>query len=73
MLRYSKHRRGSLNSAEIKFTLLDVHPRSLDAARSIFQAHGKSAFVRDYIQYDAASYKSRGVIHVMARCTGDRL
>src|SRR5215208_703276 len=53
------------DSAEIKFTLLDVHKRSLDAARSIFQALGKSAFVRDYIQCDAASYKNDHVIHVV--------
>jgi hypothetical protein len=55
------------NSAEIKFTLLDVHKRSLDAARSIFQALGKSAFVRDYIQCDAASYQNDAphVIHVV--------
>jgi hypothetical protein len=55
------------NSAEIKFTLLDVHKRSLDAARSIFQALGQSAFVRDYIQCDAASYRNDAphVIHVV--------
>ena len=43
--------------AEIRFTLLDVHERSLDAARRIFQDLGKSAFVRDYVQCDAASYR----------------
>ena len=55
------------SSAEIKFTLLDVHQRSLEAARCIFQAFGKSAFVRDYIQCDAASYKNDAshVIHVV--------
>ncbi len=53
------------NSGEIKFTLLDAHKRSLDAARSIFQALGKSAFVRDYIQCDAASYKNDHVIHIV--------
>ncbi|HEU0076054.1 MAG TPA: hypothetical protein VFQ76_00290, partial [Longimicrobiaceae bacterium] len=42
---------------EIRFTLLDVHGRSLDAARRIFQALGKSAFVRDYVRCDAASYR----------------
>lgn len=46
------------SSAEIKFTLLDAHKRSLDAARRIFQSLGKSAFVRDYIQCDAAFYKN---------------
>lgn len=43
--------------AEIRFTLLDVHERSLDAARRLFQALGKSAFVRDYVRCDAASYQ----------------
>jgi hypothetical protein len=45
------------SSAEIRFTLLDVHERSLDGARRVFQALGKSAFVRDYVQCDAASYQ----------------
>lgn len=44
------------SAAEARFTLLDVHQRSLDAARRIFQALGKSASVRDYIRCDAASY-----------------
>ncbi|HEV2734141.1 MAG TPA: hypothetical protein VGV85_04850 [Longimicrobiaceae bacterium] len=43
--------------AEIRFTLLDAHERSLDAARLIFQALGKGAFVRDYVRCDAASYE----------------
>jgi hypothetical protein len=43
--------------AAIRFTLLDVHPQSLDAARRVFQALGKSAFVRDYVRCDAASYR----------------
>ena len=42
--------------AEIRFTLLDVHTRSLDAARRVFQALGRSAYVRDYVRCDAASY-----------------
>jgi len=43
--------------AEIQFTLLDIHKRSLDAAQCVFQAFGATAFVRDYIQCDAASYQ----------------
>jgi hypothetical protein len=43
--------------AEIRITLLDAHERSLDAARLIFQALGKGAFVRDYVRCDAASYE----------------
>ncbi len=55
------------SSAEIRFTLLDVHKRSLYAARSIFQALGKSSFVRDYIQCDATSYKNDAphAIHIV--------
>jgi hypothetical protein len=55
------------SSAEIQFILLDVHGRSLEAARRIFQALGKSAFVRDYIQCDAASYKNDAphAVHVV--------
>ncbi len=53
--------------AEVRFTLLDVHERSLDAARRVFQALGKSAFVRDYVRCDAASYRHHGPhpIHVV--------
>ena len=53
--------------AEIQFTLIDIHQRSLEAARSIFQIFGLSAFVRDYIQCDAASYKHDAphVIHII--------
>lgn len=45
------------NPTEIRFTLLDIHGRSLDAARRVFQAFGATAFVRDYTQCDAASYQ----------------
>ncbi|HYG10927.1 MAG TPA: hypothetical protein VD835_13345 [Pyrinomonadaceae bacterium] len=58
---------SQFSPVDIKFTLLDVHKRSLDAAQRIFQAFGKSAFVRGYIQCDAASYKNDAphVIHVV--------
>lgn len=57
---------GQFNPAEIQFTLLDIHKRSLDAARRVFQAFGATAFVRDYTQCDAASYKHNAphVIHI---------
>ena len=53
--------------AELQFTLLDIHKRSLDAAQTIFQAFGLTTFVRDYIQCDAASYKQDvpHVIHIV--------
>ncbi|HEY0099549.1 MAG TPA: hypothetical protein VGB76_11420 [Pyrinomonadaceae bacterium] len=55
------------NPAEIRFTLLDIHRRSLDAAQSVFQAFGATPFVRDYIRCDAASYKHDAphVIHIV--------
>jgi hypothetical protein len=55
------------SSAEIRFTLLDIHQRSLDSARLIFETHGKGAFVRDYIQADAALYRHEAshVIHIV--------
>ena len=45
------------SSAEIQFTLIDVHKRSLDAAQHIFQSLGLTAFARDYVLCDAAAYQ----------------
>ena len=58
---------SGFSSAEIKFTLVDVHKRSLNAARRIFQVLGKGSFVRSYIQCDAASYQhdEPHVIHIV--------
>lgn len=55
------------SSAEIRFTLLDIHQRSLDSARLIFHTLGKDAFVRDYVQADAALYRHEAahVIHIV--------
>jgi hypothetical protein len=55
------------SSTEIQFTLLDIHKRSLDAARHIFQAFGLTTFVRDYIQCDDASYQQDALhaIHIV--------
>lgn len=45
------------SSAEIQFTLLDIHKRSLDAAQHIFRVFGVADFVRNYIHCDATSYR----------------
>lgn len=48
---------GRFTPSAVRFTLLDINRRSLDAARHIFQTFGLSDFVRDYIRCDAASYR----------------
>ena len=52
---------------EIQFTLLDVHQRSLDTAQRIFESLGLSAYVRDFMQCDASSYRhpAQSVLHVI--------
>ena len=45
------------NPHEIQFTLLDIHPRSLETARRIIERLALSAFVRAYHQGDATTYK----------------
>lgn len=52
---------------EIRFTLLDVHQRSLDSAQRAFESLGLSAFVRDYQQCDAATYKhpAANALHIV--------
>lgn len=41
---------------EVRFTLLDIHQRSLDSARLLVETLGFAAHVRDYLQADAATY-----------------
>ncbi|MFN2406788.1 MAG: hypothetical protein ABR594_12095 [Pyrinomonadaceae bacterium] len=60
------------SSAEIQFTVLDIHRRSLDAAQRIFQAFGLTSFVRECIQADATSYVHHGPLHVIIAETMQR-
>jgi hypothetical protein len=57
---------------EIQFTLLDIHERSLGAARRNFQALGLDSFVRDYIQGDATSYVHHSPLHMIITETMQR-
>lgn len=46
------------SSEEICFTLIDIHRRSLDSAAKIFQKYGFENFISDYIQSDAAFFRT---------------
>lgn len=48
---------GEFTPAQVQFTLLDIHQKSLDTARQIVDALGLASFVRDYVCADAVTYK----------------
>ena len=52
---------------EVRFTLLDIHRRSLDAVQGLAETLGVSAYIRDSIECDAAEYRHSGEppIHVI--------
>jgi hypothetical protein len=54
-------------AADIRFTLLDTHHRSLDSAQRLFGALGLEPFVGNYIQGDATTYihNSNGPLHMV--------
>ncbi len=62
------------NASQLQFTLLDIHSRSLDSARQLVQTLGLDAYVRDYIQADAASYthQPQGSLHMVITETMQR-
>ncbi|MBF0610388.1 MAG: class I SAM-dependent methyltransferase [Magnetococcales bacterium] len=43
-------------SSEVGFTLLDIHPHSLEAAKTIVTALGLQDYVNDYVQADATAW-----------------
>ncbi len=59
---------------QVQFTLLDIHQRSLDAAREILERLGMSGFVRQFVRADAASYRHRGgdELHIVVTETMQR-
>lgn len=46
-------------SAQVQFTLLDIHKRSLDSVRQIVETLRVKEYVRDYVQCDASSQQIR--------------
>jgi hypothetical protein len=53
--------------AEVQFTLLDVHLRSLEIARHIFEEMGLKNHIRNYLEADAGSFRKSagGELHVV--------
>lgn len=60
------------SATQIKFTLLDVHERSLDSAERIVQEFGLGDYVRSFIQTDATSYVHDRELHMVIAETMQR-
>ncbi len=56
-----------LRPGQVQFTLVDVHPRSLQHVRQIVEALDLSAFIREYLECDATVYDhdQRSPIHIL--------
>jgi hypothetical protein len=61
-------------AADIRFCLLEAHPRSLETARRLFRALELDGYVRHYIQADATSYvhEPDGPLHMVITETMQR-
>jgi predicted RNA methylase len=49
---------------EISFTLIDIHQKSLDSAKSVFQYFGLENYAADFNQTDAATFQAEEKFHV---------
>ncbi len=49
---------AKFGSDEIAFTLIDIHQRSLDSARTIFEKFGFENYVGEFIKTDASVYQN---------------
>ena len=50
---------------QIRFTLLDIHARSLESARRVIEAFGMEDYVLQYVQSEAASYVHPRPLHMV--------
>jgi hypothetical protein len=66
MTRFSAH--------EVRFTLLDIHQRSLDAARRLVRSFGFEAWVREFVEADATAYRHPALhpLHIIVTETMQR-
>ena len=60
------------SASQIKFTLLDVHERSLESAQRIVQEFGLGDYVSSFIQTDATSYVHDRELHMVIAETMQR-
>lgn len=49
---------------EISFDIIDIHQKTLDSAKRVFQYFGLENYVREFIQTDAATFQAKEKFHV---------